>query len=64
MIMTSANFGDEVIKIGVFQRIFGMVMENYAVITIFVVGRWLTPHFKAKIWLYNLQLPLLTSCKV
>ena len=62
--MTSSVFRDDVIKIGVFQRIFGTVMENSAVIAIFVVGRWLTPHFKAKILLYKLQLPFLTSCKV
>ena len=62
--MTSSVFRDDVIKIGAFQRIFGTVRENSAVIAIFVVGRWLTPHFKAKILLYKLQLLFLTSCKV
>ena len=62
--MTSSVFRDDVIKIGVFQRIFGTVTENSAVIAIFVLRRWQTPHFKAKILFYNLQLSFLASCAV
>ena len=62
--MTSSVFRDDVIKIGVFQRIFGTVPENSAVIVIFVLRRWQTPHFKGKILLYNLQLSFLASCAV
>ena len=54
--ITSADFGDDVIKNDVFHRIFRWFTENSALNAIFVVWRWLTPHFVARLLFYNLQI--------
>ena len=39
MMMMSSDFGDDVIKIGDFQRIFRWFRENFAMNAVLVVGR-------------------------
>ena len=59
--MTSSDFADDVIKIGVFDGFSGVPGKNCAVTWVFVAWSWLTPHFKARRLLYTVHLHWLAS---
>ena len=61
VVMTSSDFADDVIKIGVFDGFSGVPGKNCAVTWVFVAWSWLTPHFKARRLLYTVQLHWLAS---
>ena len=61
IVMTSSDFADDVIKIGVFDGFSGVPGKNCAVTWVFVAWSWLTPHFKARRLLYTVQLHWLAS---
>ena len=62
--MTSADFPDDVIKIGIFEGSIGGLGEIITVDLVFVAWSWLTPRYKAKRWHYIMQLQLLTSSTI